>query len=226
MEKKKPEDILYKNCIYDVFKVSPESKIWPVRHIYGDYEMILYFRIDANNMIVGINSDKNRFYVGKVGEKEKRGDGAIIAPITLYFTDHHMGKDYLGNDAIHQEGIQTYLGDMYFYDKKACLWGAHGSNMARSSLPTSDGRLYDEITSITDDYWKGTLNSYIYALLAMSCIDEPPMLPIIETIRHLTNESNKQYTEEEFLNLCEQYKDKYDLSPSTRPYTRRRAQTK
>lgn len=222
MEKKKPEDILLKKCIYDVFKIPSESKIWSVRHIYGDYEMPLYFRIDSNNMIVGINADKNRFYIGKVGEKEERGDGQIIAPVTLYFTDHHTGKDYLGNDSIHQEGIQTYLGEIYFYDKQACLWGAHGSNWATSNIPNSDGRLYDEIISINDDYWKNSLNAYIYSLLVMSCIDEPPMLPIIETIKHLTTKSNKQYTEKEFLNLYEQYKAKYDLSPSERPYTRRR----
>lgn len=226
MEKKKSEDILLKNCIYDVFKIPSESKIWSVRHIYGDYEMPLYFRIDSNNMIVGINEDKNRFYVGKVGEKEERGDGQIIAPVILYFTDHHTGKDYLGNDSIHQEGIQTYLGEIYFYDKQACLWGAHGSNWATSYIPNSDGRLYDEIISINDNYWKNSLNAYIYSLLLISCVDEPPMLPIVDTIKDLTNESNRKYTEAQFLKIYEEYKEKYDLGPSTQSFTRRRVQTK
>lgn len=220
MEKKKVEE-LFNKCIYDIFKISSKSKIWYVQHVYGDYDMPLYFRIDSNNMIVGINEDKNRFYIGKVGEKEKRGGGEIIAPVTLYFTDHHTGKDYLGNDTIHQEGIQTYLGEIYFYGNGTYMFGAHGSNMASSSLPASDGRLYEEITSITDSYWKASLDAYIYSVLMVSCIDEPPMLPIIETIRDLTNASNKRYTEEEFLNTCEEYKAKYDLSPSTRPFTRR-----
>ena len=220
MEKKKPE-ALFNKCIYDIFKIPSESKIWYVYHVYGDYEMPLYFRIDSNNMIVGINADKDRFYIGKVGEKEKRGDGEIIAPVTLYFIDSHTGKDYLGHDSIHQEGIQTYLGEITFYHNRPYMFGAHGSNMANSSLPASDGRLYEEITSITDSYWQASLNAYIYSLLMVSCIDEPPMLPIIETIRDLTNASNKRYTEEEFLKICEEYKAKYDLSPSTRPFTRR-----
>lgn len=97
--------------------------------LYGDYEMPLNLFIDSNNMVIGVNSDLDRFYVGKIGEKCKR-DGEEVIPINLYFADLHEGVDYLGNDACHQKGLQNYYGYVFFKSNgnKAYLFGAYGDN--------------------------------------------------------------------------------------------------
>lgn len=116
MEKKNVEDVFKSSCIYDLYRVPEDAKTWRIYHVYGDYEIPLNLFIDSNHMVIGVNSDLNRFYVGKVGEKGML-HGEEVVPINLYFVDLHEGKDYLGNDVCHQEGLQNYWGYVFFKGK-------------------------------------------------------------------------------------------------------------
>lgn len=210
MEKRSVEEVLWKTCIMDLYRVPKDAKIWRVYHVYGDYEMPLNLFIDSNNMIIGTNDRLNRFYVGKVGEKYRRADEEV-APITLYFMDHHKGKDYLGHDACHQEGLQNYYGHVYFICDNAYLWGAHGEVMAGHNLPASDGTLFEEIESLRDCYLEASLPAFVYSAFGQSCEVSPEVLPLVQTIEKLTAQSSAVCYEDDLNIACDENGKSYDL---------------
>lgn len=212
MQNKNVNDVLRGSCIYDLYRVPEDSKIWRIYHVYGDYEIPLNLFIDSNNMVIGVNSDLDRFYVGKVGEKCMLGREKVL-PINLYFVDLHDGEDYLGNDVCHQGGLQNYWGYVFFNGKgnKAYLWGAYGDNYQEPCLPYSDGSLFSEIKGLNSDYINKSLSSFVYGMFYEASAKVPAILPLVQTIRKLTAESSLQYSEDFFNTECNNYSELYDL---------------
>lgn len=217
MGKENVVDALHKKCITDLYEVSKDAKIWRVYHIYGDYEIPLNLFIDSNNMLSGVSADKARFYVGKVGEKGKND----TAPITLYFMDHDKGEDIPGYDVCHKEGLQSYFGYVSFFGDKAYLFGAYGDGLlpyishdgrlGSVSLPASNGSLFSQIESLENSYLESSLRSFVYGNFLTSCLVEPELLPLVQTIRSLTSENGSYYSADELNGKGIENAHSYDL---------------
>ena len=174
-------------------------------------------------MLLGVDANHTRFYVGKVGEKRVLSSYEVDAPITLVFMDLHQGKEQPGLEVIHEEGIQKYQDYLTFCDDGAYLWGAHGKLSERPlTLPESNGDLYREISlangASENYYYRNFLKPYIYTMAAQSWAKDPRMLPIIEAIRELTQKSNSGYSSTEMGQTYTEAGKQYNLVRPTRPH--------